>query len=170
MPGPATTTPTPSPRPSGRGVMALAVGVAIAGGVLAGVGAFTFGYAEGLSYLSSDPNACTNCHVMRGHFDSWVKSSHHHVAACNDCHLPHHPIGKWVTKADNGLFHSAAFTLGNFHEPIQIKPRNRRVTQSACTHCHADLTDQIHPGPGAGFPGEPVLCVHCHADVGHAGR
>ncbi len=149
---------------------ALSLAIAVVGGVLAGVGFFTFGYAEGFSYMSNDPEACINCHVMEGHFDSWVNSSHRHVAVCNDCHLPAHPVGKWITKADNGFFHSVAFTLENFHEPIRIKERNRRVTQNQCVHCHEDLTDQIHPAPGTDFAGDPVLCIHCHADVGHAGR
>jgi cytochrome c nitrite reductase small subunit len=60
---------------------------------------------------------------MQDHYDSWQQSSHRHVAVCNDCHLPHNAVGKLVTKADNGFFHSLAFTLENFHEPIQIKPR-----------------------------------------------
>ena len=34
-------------------------------GVPAGVGAFTFVYAKGFSYMSSDPRACVNCHVMK---------------------------------------------------------------------------------------------------------
>ena len=71
-------------------------------GILAGVGTFTFGYGKGASYLSNNPQTCVNCHVMQDHLDSWQHSSHHHVAVCNDCHLPHDPIGKWVTKADNG--------------------------------------------------------------------
>jgi hypothetical protein len=33
-------------------------------GVPAGVGAFTFVYAKGLSYLSTDPRAYVNCHAM----------------------------------------------------------------------------------------------------------
>ena len=33
-------------------------------GIPGGVGAFTFVYAKGFSYLSSDPRACVNCHVM----------------------------------------------------------------------------------------------------------
>jgi cytochrome c nitrite reductase small subunit len=81
--------------------------------------------------------------------------------------LPHHPIGKWVTKSDNGLFHSLAFTLENFHEPIQIKPRNRRVTQSTCLYCHAELVHSMFP---SGPDGEMQSCVHCHSDVGHAHR
>jgi cytochrome c nitrite reductase small subunit len=136
-------------------------------GVFGGVGAFTFGYGKGHSYLSNDPNACANCHVMEDHFDSWQKSSHAHVAVCNDCHLPHHPIGKWVVKADNGFFHSLAFTLDNFHEPIQIKPRNRRVTQGACIDCHSDFVHSMLP---AETGGDMLNCIHCHSDVGHNGR
>lgn len=145
----------------GRFLAFLAVGV----GVLAGLGLFTFGYGQGASYLSNDPKGCVNCHVMQGHFDSWEQSSHRHVAVCNDCHLPHHPIGKWVTKADNGFFHSLAFTLENFHEPIQIKPRNRRVTQGACLHCHGDFVHNMLP---AETGGDMLNCIHCHSDVGHA--
>lgn len=136
-------------------------------GLFAGIGVFTFGYGKGASYLSNDPQTCVNCHVMQDHLDSWQKSSHHHVAVCNDCHLPHDPVGKWVTKADNGFFHSLAFTLGNFKNPIQIKPRNKRVTQSTCVSCHADFVHSMLPEtPG----GDMLSCVHCHSDVGHAHR
>ena len=143
------------------------VSLAIMLGVLGGVGAFTFGYGKGWSYLSNNPTTCANCHVMQSHFDSWQNSSHRHVAVCNDCHLPHHPIGKWVTKGDNGFFHSLAFTLENYHDPIQIKPRNRRVTQGTCIHCHADFVHELSIG---GPSGELPACVHCHSDVGHALR
>lgn len=147
------------------GLLPLLVAVAI--GVLGGLGVFTFGYGEGTAYLKNDPAACANCHVMQSHYDSWLNSSHENVATCNDCHLPHDPAGKWITKADNGFFHSLAFTTGDFHEPIQIKPRNRRVTQSACLHCHSDFVHQMLPAE----EGDGMLnCVHCHADVGHALR
>ena len=49
----------------------LAVAVAVMFGVLGGLGFFTFGYGKGLSYLSNDPAACANCHVMQAHYDSW---------------------------------------------------------------------------------------------------
>jgi cytochrome c nitrite reductase small subunit len=136
-------------------------------GVLAGVGTFTFGYGKGASYLSNNPKSCVNCHAMQDHFNSWQHSSHHHVAVCNDCHLPHDPIGKWVTKADNGFFHSLAFTLQNYHDPIQIKPRNRRVTQNACVDCHKDFVHSLLP---ATSNEDMTSCVHCHAEVGHAHR
>ena len=147
------------------GVFPLVLGVMF--GVLGGIGAFTFGYGQGASYLSNDPQACVNCHVMQGHYNSWLNSSHRHVAVCNDCHLPHSFAGKWITKADNGFFHSLAFTLENFHEPIQIKPRNRRVTQGACLDCHAEVVHQMLPVEAGG---EMLMCIHCHSDVGHAFR
>jgi len=133
-------------------------------GVLVALGLFTFVYGEGHAYLSNDPNACTNCHVMQEQFDSWIASSHARVASCNDCHLPHHPLGKWVTKADNGFFHSLAFTTDAFHEPIRIKDRNRRVTQDACLYCHGDLANALLPATAGG---DVVSCMHCHGDVGH---
>lgn len=136
-------------------------------GVLAGVGGFTLAYGDGTAYLSDDPEACGNCHVMDDHLDSWSASSHARVAVCNDCHLPPDFVGKWVTKADNGLLHSLAFTTGGFHEPIRIKPRNARRTQAACMACHGDLAHAVAP---ARPDREALACVHCHADVGHARR
>ena len=144
-----------------------AVLVACALGVLGGLGTFTFGYGDGAAYLRNDPQACANCHVMQTPFDTWVKSSHRSVATCNDCHLSHSPIAKWATKADNGFFHSLAFTLENYHDPIQIKPRNRRVTQNACLHCHEEFVHEMLPIERGG---DMLRCIQCHSDVGHARR
>ncbi|MBK7961920.1 MAG: NapC/NirT family cytochrome c [Bdellovibrionales bacterium] len=63
-------------------------------GIIVGLGVYAFFYAKGYSYMSDDPQACINCHVMRENMDSWIKSTHHHVAKCNDCHLPHNIVGK----------------------------------------------------------------------------
>lgn len=172
MTGPGTTTSATVPTRGGLGSLFLRLGfipiaLAVMLGMLGGLGAFTFGYGKGWSYLSNDPLTCVNCHVMEGHYDSWQNSSHAHVAVCNDCHLPHHPIGKWIVKGDNGFFHSLAFTTGGFHEPIQIKPRNRRVTQGACLHCHEDFVHSMLPAEEGG---EMLGCIQCHSDVGHAHR
>ncbi len=132
-------------------------------GALAGVGTYTFVYAEGASYLTNDPAACANCHVMQSHYDAWSRGSHHAVATCNDCHTPHDLLGKYAVKGLNGWNHSLAFTTGRFHEPIQITEMNRRVTESACRYCHADIVHAIDARPGA----EPISCIRCHRDVGH---
>ncbi|MEJ7606892.1 MAG: hypothetical protein WKF37_11635 [Bryobacteraceae bacterium] len=43
----------------------------ILAGAMLGVGLFTFGYARGASYLTNDPQACANCHVMQEQLDGW---------------------------------------------------------------------------------------------------
>jgi cytochrome c nitrite reductase small subunit len=132
-------------------------------GVLIGLGLVTFRYAEGLSYLSTDPAACANCHIMRPQYESWQKSSHETVAGCIDCHLPHDFVGKYLAKAENGWNHSAAFTLQNFYEPIQINARNSAILQRNCLECHRDL---VHAQIGR-REAEAPRCVRCHATVGH---
>jgi cytochrome c nitrite reductase small subunit len=139
--------------------------LAILVGVLAGVGAFTLHYAEGLSYLSKDPKACANCHIMEPQFDSWQKSSHHAVATCADCHLPHGFVSQYLAKAENGYRHSAAFTLQNFHEPIRITERNARILQASCIDCHRDFVHNLVEGSST--DPDAVRCVHCHQSVGH---
>jgi cytochrome c nitrite reductase small subunit len=134
-------------------------------GLLLGTGGFTFYYAEGASYLSNDPRACVNCHIMREQYDGWIASSHRAVAVCNDCHAPHtSAVAKYAVKAENGFWHSFAFTTGRFHEPIQIRARNRAVTESACRSCHETVVEAID----AHTPSrEPVECIRCHRSVGH---
>lgn len=44
-------------------------------GVAFGLGADIFLYAKGYSYLTNNPAACANCHVMQAHYDAWMKSS-----------------------------------------------------------------------------------------------
>ena len=148
------------------GIIGLALSSLV--GVFIGVGVFTFDYGEGLSYFSTAPEACTNCHVMQPYYDSWQKSSHHTSAKCIDCHLPHDFVGKYIAKADNGYRHSWAFTFQDFHEPIQMTPRNRRILQNSCVTCHGEL---VHPLLESGTAAESsVSCAHCHADVGHGPR
>lgn len=143
----------------------LVVAAAVAFGVLAGIGAFTGYYGEGLSYFSRDPEACTNCHIMQPQFDSWQKASHHAVAACVDCHLPPDFVGKYLAKAENGWNHSRAFTLQDFHEPIKINRKNAAILQANCLHCHGEFVHEVVAGSTT--DPDAVRCVHCHRSVGH---
>jgi cytochrome c nitrite reductase small subunit len=142
--------------------------VAVLLGALLGLGAFTFRYAEGLSYFSTDPRACKNCHIMNEEYDSWTKGPHHAVATCVDCHLPHSVVPKLVAKAENGYHHSKGFTLQDFHEPIMIKPHNAAILQGNCLHCHEDFVHDIVRGSTT--KEDAVRCVHCHRSVGHGAR
>jgi cytochrome c nitrite reductase small subunit len=134
-------------------------------GVLVGVGMFTFGYARGLSYMSTDPRACANCHIMNEQYSAWLQSGHRHTATCVECHLPASGVAKWVAKADHGFRHSVAFTLQNFKEPIEITPRDREIVQDNCLRCHRDF---VHAASASFGPRASELnCLHCHAAAGH---
>lgn len=134
-------------------------------GVSIGVGIYTFDYGKGLSYLSNDPKACVNCHVMQNQFDSWIKSSHHAAASCNDCHTPHQFPDKWLVKALNGWNHSKAFTLQNYPDPIRITPRNSRVLEHNCLYCHSEFVQDI--AGHQNLQKDAVRCTECHRSVGH---
>jgi cytochrome c nitrite reductase small subunit len=137
-------------------------------GVLFGLGGFTLYYGEGISYFSTDPAACKNCHIMRPQFDSWQKSSHHTAATCIDCHLPHDFINKYIAKAENGYNHSSAFTLQNFHEPIIINQKNSKILQANCINCHMNIVNElVHSSQSTD---NSIRCVHCHAGAGHGER
>jgi len=146
--------------------------LAVATGLLAGLGGYTFFYAQGLSYFSNDPRACANCHVMNDYLDSWQKSVHHGRATCNDCHTPHDPIGKLVTKAQNGWNHSSRFTLQNFPEPIRITRLNAERLEHNCIGCHEEMVSEIFPATHGAHDAheQGERCVHCHAGVGHGPR
>ena len=153
----------------------LVILTAILLGAAVGVGAFTFGYARGYSYLTNDPAACANCHIMDEHYSAWLKSSHHTVAVCNDCHTPHDFVGKWTVKAKNGFWHSFYFTTGNFPYPLRITEPNQVVVENACRDCHQAITAFVDHGVvteeaaaerGLRQP-EPLSCTGCHRYVGH---
>ena len=133
-------------------------------GVAIGLGLYTFVYAKGYSYLTNDPRACANCHVMQEYYDAWLKSSHRSVAACNDCHTPHNFFGKYTTKAVNGYFHSFAFTSGRYPDDIYITPRNERVTEGACRSCHEEMVTSITMAHRS----SDISCIRCHFNVGHS--
>jgi cytochrome c nitrite reductase small subunit len=132
--------------------------VAAVAGLAVGIGGYAFAYAKGTSYLGNDPATCANCHVMSKHYEGWVKSSHHGVATCNDCHTPD-GASRYVTKATNGYHHSMAFTVGGYPDVIRARAESRAVVEGQCRSCHADLV--------LAMGGPDVSCVRCHESVGH---
>lgn len=149
-----------------RGPLLLSVAL----GALAGIGGYTYRYAEGLSYFSTDPRACVNCHIMQPQYDAWQKASHHTAAVCVDCHLPESFVPKYLAKAENGWRHGKLFTTQNFREPIEIQAAGSRILQENCVRCHGDL---VHPmlalstSADRRDEGQGMQCVHCHWTVGH---
>jgi cytochrome c nitrite reductase small subunit len=152
-------------------------------GLALGLGAYTFVYAKGASYLSTDPAVCANCHIMGEHFAAWQRSSHRAAAGCSDCHMPHDLVGKYLAKASNGFWHSLAFTTGRFPDPLLIKPHNRAIVEQACRDCHGVIAAAIDAGEapprsaaaggrpqlhdGVGAAGVGLSCSFCHTYAGH---
>jgi len=120
----------------------------------------TFIYSKGYSYLSDDPRACVNCHVMQDHFYAYEKSSHHNVANCNSCHTPDGFFQKYTSKAINGWNHGVGFTTGNYPWPLKKTKYNQDITNKACLKCHSGIVSHINIKPQAN-------CIQCHSEVGH---
>jgi cytochrome c nitrite reductase small subunit len=81
-------------------------------------------------------------------------------------HTPPGLVPKYMTKAQNGFWHSFYFTTGRYPDPLRITPRNQAVTERACRKCHAELTLAIDPShTDSGIGG--IQCASCHNDVGH---
>jgi cytochrome c nitrite reductase small subunit len=133
-------------------------------GMVIGLGGYTFLYARGASYLTDNPAACANCHIMQEHYDGWIHASHRTAAVCNDCHTPAGFLAKYMAKASNGFWHSFAFTTGRFPEPLTIGARNQAITEQACRTCHRAIVEAIE---GPHRDGPTLSCTRCHGAVGH---
>lgn len=127
--------------------------------VFIGLAGYTFFYAKGYSYLTNNPAACANCHVMRDFYSAWQVSSHR-SATCNDCHVPHDPVRKYLVKAENGFRHSWAFTFENV-QVFRLRPSGQKVVEENCVRCHSGTVAMIE------HAGKDRSCVRCHHGVGH---
>ena len=155
----------PGPSGTGRLQVRTALVLATCAGALLGLGGYTFTFAHGHSYLTDDPAACANCHVMKSYLDAWRKGSHRSVATCNDCHTPSGFVPKYAVKASNGFFHSLYFTTGAYPDNLRLRPSNVAVADGACVKCHEGIAEQLRTH-GSFDPGQ--ACVRCHSQVGHA--
>ncbi len=126
-------------------------------GILAGIGIYTFIYARGYSYLTDNPEACVNCHVMREQYQAW-QSGVHRAQSCNDCHVPYVLISKYAIKARNGFSHSYAFTFTDV-QVIHAKPISQKVVQVNCQRCHQPTTGHLNM--------EGKYCFDCHSETRH---
>jgi cytochrome c nitrite reductase small subunit len=136
-----------------------------------GLGLYVFKISNAASYLSDDPQACVNCHLMTPQYITWNHSSHRNVAHCNDCHVPHNNvISKYYFKAKDGLYHASIFTLRAEPQVIKAKSASIEVIHNNCIRCHED---QVTDAKMAGFVADhhakrtDRLCWDCHREVPH---
>lgn len=147
------------------------VPVIILCGIFVGIGGYVLHVSNATSYLSSDPEACINCHVMTTAYATWQNSSHAEVATCTDCHLPHDNIfHKYWFKANDGLRHTTIFTMRTEPQVIRIKESGAKAVQQNCIHCHENVMQEItagHAGLIHGTDDEGRYCWDCHRQTPH---
>lgn len=143
----------------------------VAVAIIVGMGLYVLRLSNAVSYLSDDPQACVNCHLMTPQYLTWTHSSHREVANCNDCHVPHNNVfNKYFFKAKDGLYHASIFTLRAEPQVIRAKKPSVEVIQNNCIRCH---TDQVTDAKMVGFVKDhhekrtDRLCWECHREVPH---
>jgi cytochrome c nitrite reductase small subunit len=140
-------------------------------GVLTGVVFVVLYISNAWSYLSDDPTACMNCHIMAPQYATWEKGSHGRVTNCNDCHVPHNNfVRKYLFKASDGLRHASIFTFRLEPDVIRVKSAGIGVIQENCIRCHIRLIEcnslvtvtleTVNHGDGK-------LCWDCHRETPH---
>jgi cytochrome c nitrite reductase small subunit len=139
--------------------------------VFLGIGFYTLKLSNAVSYLSDDPKACVNCHLMTPQYITWNHSSHREVAHCNDCHVPQDNLfSKFYFKAKDGLYHSTIFTLRAEPQVIQALQPSMEVIQNNCVRCHQDrVVDHKLTASVESHEAHRTerACWECHREVPH---
>ncbi|MFD2568991.1 cytochrome c nitrite reductase small subunit [Pseudotenacibaculum haliotis] len=139
--------------------------------VIVGLGAFMAKESEVVSYMSDNPQACVNCHVMTPVYNSWMHSSHRQWTTCNDCHVPHNnTLNKYYFKAKDGLFHATIFTLRKEPEVMFMREASEEVVQDNCIRCHIqNVTQTKYDGYIEDHRENRTerKCWSCHQEVPH---
>lgn len=141
--------------------------------VAVSLGSYVAYESKAHSYLSSDPKACINCHVMNTQYATWQHSSHAQTATCIECHLPTEGFfRKYMAKARDGFNHSFAFTFNTYDQAIRVSENGARRIQENCVRCHSALVSTfIQSGVTRGQSHIEIksqrTCWSCHIDVPH---
>ncbi|MDF1880593.1 cytochrome c nitrite reductase small subunit [Sulfurimonas sp. MAG313] len=130
--------------------------------------------SKATSYLSKDPKACINCHVMNTQYATWQHSSHARDVTCVQCHLPTDGfISKYIAKSRDGFNHTIAFTFDTYDHAIKISEDGAKRVQRNCITCHKSLASTMASNANKyhSFDDENVengrRCWSCHRDVPH---
>lgn len=146
----------------------------ILAGMIGGGGVLLLYMLRAHTYLTDDPAACVNCHIMAPYYATWFHSSHSRNATCNDCHVPHeNAIKKWTFKGMDGMRHVGVFLMKGEHQVIQALPESAQVIMNNCIRCHTQLNTEFVSTGRIDYMkaqmGEGKACWDCHRDVPHGG-
>lgn len=126
-----------------------------------------------LSYLSSDPKVCINCHTMNTHYATWQHSSHREKATCVDCHLPRDSfVNKMIAKTRDGYNHSVAMTFGSYGNNLRSSENALKRIQTNCISCHSEIVSQMIENSELYIIADSPVpmgrqCWDCHRKVPH---
>lgn len=147
--------------------------VIIVSGILTGLLFYVIHISNAASYLSTDPMACVNCHIMAPQYATWERGSHARVATCYDCHVPHDNIfNTYYFKAKDGMRHATMFTFRLEPQVIRIKDDGKWAVQTNCIRCHSNVIHPIslraiNPQNIAEDKNGDRFCWDCHREVPH---
>jgi cytochrome c nitrite reductase small subunit len=143
--------------------------------VLVAIGLFAYVVKASnmISYLSSDPKVCINCHTMNTVYATWQHSSHRNRATCVECHLPRDSFAhKMLAKSRDGFKHSVAMTFRTYGLNIRATENAADRIQANCIMCHQEMVSQIainsalYPAAGSKIVIDR-RCWDCHREVPH---
>jgi cytochrome c nitrite reductase small subunit len=139
--------------------------------VFFGMGLFVMKVSNAFSYLSDDPKACINCHIMTAEYSTWMHGSHGRDTKCVDCHIPHENVVlKYLFKANDGLRHATMFTLRLEPQVIKMHEAGQDVVQRNCKRCHYNQLQNVsalNVNLKNYEHGQGMLCWKCHREVPH---
>lgn len=143
--------------------------------VLVAVGMFAYVVhaSNMISYLSSDPKVCINCHTMNTQYATWQHSSHRGKATCVQCHLPQKSlVAKLFSKSRDGFNHSFAMTFRTYGHTLRASANAVQRIQENCITCHSEIVSQIMANSNLYLTEERSAridrkCWNCHRDVPH---
>ena len=145
----------------------------IALGVLVGGGGLFLYLLRAHTYLTDDPAACVNCHIMGPYYATWFHSSHGRDATCNDCHVPQENfLKKWAFKGKDGTRHIAVFVTRGEKQVLRANDQSAQVIMNNCIRCHTQLNTEFVSAGRVDFMmskvGEGKACWDCHRNSGHS--
>jgi cytochrome c nitrite reductase small subunit len=139
--------------------------------VFCGLSAVVLYISNAGAYLSDDPAACMNCHIMAPQYATWDHSSHARKVTCNDCHVPQENVFRtYAFKASDGLRHAFMFTFRLEPQVIRVHSAGKSVIQENCIRCHENavgMTTIQFVSYEDAVNDEGHLCWDCHRETPH---
>lgn len=116
--------------------------------------------------VTSTPQFCANCHIMKPEYVTWQASAHSKIS-CVQCHVKPGMINALLhkTEATKELY---KYVTKTYELPITL---TEQIDNSQCLQCH-DLKRKVSTGSDLVIPhkkhqAKNIPCIKCHQGVAH---